>query len=347
MAGERVLIIEDRRENIVYLANNVLKAHGYQVLTAMDGEQGLKRALAEKPDLIIMDLNMPKRDGLEVMAALRENQVEIPVILTTFYGSEQVAQQAYRLGASAYVVKPYGVDEMLAAVQKALAKRARPTQRAQAAEAMPLSRQVERWMRDMNILHNVGKALVAQLDLNSVLARAVEAAIYIIRADQAFLFLSKPGQEASPSLRAVRGPADRQVRLLDQFVDSELAAYTANSDKPLLRVDARGESALAGIAGNDLGPLIAAPLRWQQQTIGVLLAAHNAGEAAFSDIDAEWLASLADYVAIAVRNAREFRQRAQQQPAPAQPSAEWKQELGKVAEELQAAVERIKGLAGS
>ena len=236
---------------------------------------------------------------------------------------------------------------MLAAVQKALAKRARPTQRAQAAEAMPLSRQVERWMRDMNILHNVGKALVAQLDLNSVLARAVEAAIYIIRADQAFLFLSKPGQEASPSLRAVRGPADRQVRLLDQFVDSELAAYTANSDKPLLRVDARGESALAGIAGNDLGPLIAAPLRWQQQTIGVLLAAHNAGEAAFSDIDAEWLASLADYVAIAVRNAREFRQRAQQQPEPAQPSAEWKQELGKVAEELQAAVERIKGLAGS
>ncbi len=254
MAGERVLIVEDRRENIVYLANNVLKAHGYQVLTAMDGEQGLKRAMAEKPDLIIMDLNMPKRDGLEVMAALRERQVEIPVILTTFYGSEQVAQQAYRLGASAYVVKPYGVDEMLAAVQKALAKRPRPTQPAQAAEAMPLTRQVERWMRDMNILHNVGKALVAQLDLNNVLARAVEAAIYIIRADQAFLFLTKPGQEANPSLRAARGPADRQVRLMDQFVDSELAAYTASSDKPLLRVDARGESALAGIAGNDLGP---------------------------------------------------------------------------------------------
>src|SRR5512136_559483 len=160
MAGERVLIIEDRRENIVYLANNILKTHGYQVLTAMDGEQGLKRALAEKPDLIIMDLNMPRRDGLEVMAALREHQVEIPVILTTFYGSEQVAQQAYRLGASGYVVKPYGVDEMLAAVQKALAKRARPAKPAQAAEAMPLTRQVERWMRDMNILHNVGKALV-------------------------------------------------------------------------------------------------------------------------------------------------------------------------------------------
>ena len=252
MAGERVLIIKDRRENVVYLANQVLKAHGYQVLTALDGERGLRRALVDKPDLIIMDLNLPKRDGLEVMAALRERQVEIPVILTTFYGSEQVAQQAYRLGASSYIAKPYGVDEMLAAVQKALAKRPRPTLPAQTAEAMPLSRQVERWRRDMNILHNVGKALVAQLDLDSVLARAVEAAIDIIRADQAFLFLTEPGQEASPSLRALRGPSDRQARLLDQFVDGELAAYTASSDKPLLRGDARGETALAGIAGTDL-----------------------------------------------------------------------------------------------
>ena len=345
MAGERVLIIEDRRENIVYLANNVLKAHGYQVLTAMDGEQGLKRALAEKPDLIIMDLNMPKRDGLEVMAALRERQVETPVILTTFYGSEQVAQQAYRLGASSYVVKPYTVDEMLAAVQKALAKRPRPPEPAQPTEVMPLSRQLERWMRDMNILHNVGKALVAQLDLDNVLARAVEAAVYIIRADQAFLFLITPGQEARPSLRAARGPSDRQVRLLDEFVDSELAAYTASSDRPLLRSDAREETALAEAAGHALGPLIAAPLRWHQETIGVLLAAHNPGEAAFSDTDAEWLTSLADYVAIAVRNAREF-QRLAQQP-PAQPSEAWKEDLGQVADDLQALSERITRLAQS
>jgi len=77
----------------------------------------------------------------------------------------------------------------------------------------------------------------------------------------------------------------------------------------------------------------------------VLLAAHNAGEAAFSDTDAEWLASLADYVAIAVRNAREFRQRAQP-PAP-QANEEWKQELKQAADELQAAVEKIKGLAES
>jgi len=64
MAEEKVLIIEDRRENIVHLANNVLRPHGYEVITAMDGQRGLQRALADRPDLIIMDLNMPKMDGL-------------------------------------------------------------------------------------------------------------------------------------------------------------------------------------------------------------------------------------------------------------------------------------------
>jgi CheY-like chemotaxis protein len=345
MAGEKVLIIEDRRENIVYLANNILKPNGYQVLTAMDGEQGLKRAIAETPDLIIMDMNMPKRDGLEVMTALRERKLDIPVILTTFYGSEQVAQQAYRLGAVEYIVKPYGVNEMVAAVEKALAKRRSLPQRAEPAEVMPLGRQFERWMRDMNILNNVGKALVAQLELDSVLARAVEAAIYIIRADQAFLFLARPGQEADLSLRAMRGPTDRQVRLLDQLVDSELAAYAAGSDKPLLRGDAQAETALGEVAGHALGPLIATPLRWRREMIGVLLAARNPGEAAFRDTDAEWLSGLADYVAIAVRNARACQQRTAQPPQ--QMSVDRQRELEQLAKELQATAERLKHLTAS
>ena len=97
MAGETVLIIEDRRENIVHLANNVLKPNGYNVITAMDGQRGLNRILTDGPDLVILDLNMPKMDGLEVLAALKDRQVQIPVILTTFYGSEQVAQQVPQL----------------------------------------------------------------------------------------------------------------------------------------------------------------------------------------------------------------------------------------------------------
>jgi CheY-like chemotaxis protein len=323
MAGETVLIVEDRRENIVHLANNVLKPSGYQVLTAMDGQRGLQRALADKPDLIVMDLNMPKMDGLEVLAALRDRQVNIPVILTTFYGSEQVAQQAMRLGAVDYVVKPYEVREMLIAVQKALANRpqpAPPLQPAQAPEpeeAIPLTRQVERWMRDMNILTRVGKALVALLDLDRIYTRAVEAAVYVARADYAFLCLVREQDDTTLVLRAARGPADRQVRLLDRPVQGGLIAQVARSGQPLHRTPAQADPLLVEIAGGSLGSIIAAPLRWQRKTIGVLLAARSSGEMAFAEMDVEWLTGLADYVAIGVRNAWTYRSSVRQAPATA------------------------------
>jgi CheY-like chemotaxis protein len=315
MAGEIVLIVEDRRENIVHLANNVLKPNGYQVLTAMDGQRGLQRALADKPDLIVMDLNMPKMDGLEVLAALRERQVNIPVILTTFYGSEQVAQQAMRLGAVDYVVKPYEVREMLSAVQKALANRPQPPPAAEPEEAIPLTRQVERWMRDMNILTRVGKALVALLDLDRIYTRAVEAAIYVARADYSFLCVVREKDTSALFMRAARGPADRQVRLLDRAVEGGLILQVAKSGQPLHRSPIQADPLLVEIADNPLGSIIAAPLRWQRQTIGVLLAARSPGEMAFTEMDVEWLTGLADYAAIGVHNAWTYRQSARQAQA--------------------------------
>jgi len=316
MAGETVLIIEDRRENIVHLANNVLKPHGYKIVTAMDGQRGLKRILTDPPDLVIMDLNMPKMDGLEVLAALQERKVNVPVILTTFYGSEQVAEQALRLGAVDYVVKPYEVEDMQRAVRKALAARPAPAPRPEREpeEVMPLTRQVERWMRDMNILNRVGKALVAQLEMDRVCGRTVEAAIYVTRADHAFLFLGNGGTDQALTLRAVRGPDDPNVRLLDQALEGGLAAQVVRSGQTVRRSSAASETDLVDLAGSLLGPLLATPLYWQRQTYGALLVARSPGEAAFSEADAEWLNGLAEYVAIAVRNARLCAERSQGTP---------------------------------
>ena len=63
MSGEKILIIDDRRENLLFLANSVLRPEGYEVITAMDGKQGYDKARAEKPDLIITDLKMPRMSG--------------------------------------------------------------------------------------------------------------------------------------------------------------------------------------------------------------------------------------------------------------------------------------------
>jgi two-component system NtrC family sensor kinase len=352
MAGETVLIIEDRRENIVHLANNVLKPNGYQVITAMDGQRGLQRILADQPDLVVLDMNMPKMDGLEILSTLRERQVQVPVILTTFYGSEQVAEQALRLGAADYVVKPYDLDEMLSAIQKALARRPQAPGPAKVAErmeeTMPLTRQVERWMRDMNILTRVGKALVALLDLPRVSIRTVEAVIYVTRSDYGVLYLRDEGEGAGLRLYAARGPHDRRAHVVDRPVSEGLAVEVAASGQTLLLPEAVPDVLLFDIVGKPLGPIAAAPLLWQRQVIGVLVAARDRGEAPFGEADVEWLGGLADYAAIAIRNARAYEQQAQASTAPQRDDETmlvWRSELAQLAEQLQAATENARRLA--
>ena len=116
----KVLIIEDRRENIVFIANNILKPQGYDVITAMDGQSGLIKAREERPDLIITDLKLPRMGGLEVLERLGKQDIHIPAIVMTFHGTEDTAVRALRLGARDYLIKPFTLEDMQAALDRAL-----------------------------------------------------------------------------------------------------------------------------------------------------------------------------------------------------------------------------------
>lgn len=118
--SRKVLIIEDRRENIVFIANNILKPEGWEVITARDGKLGLQKAIEEKPDLIITDLKLPTMHGLDVLEELNKRGYHIPTIVMTFHGSEETAIRAFRLGAVDYLIKPFKIEDMLNAVDRAL-----------------------------------------------------------------------------------------------------------------------------------------------------------------------------------------------------------------------------------
>jgi len=110
---ETVLIIEDDATMLRGLKDN-FEFKGYRVLTAIDGEAGLNAALDGKPDLIVLDIMLPKINGYEVCRLIREQQLEMPIIMLTAKGQESDIVLGLNLGADDYVTKPFSIKELLA-----------------------------------------------------------------------------------------------------------------------------------------------------------------------------------------------------------------------------------------
>src|SRR5437773_5385775 len=120
---ERLLIIEDELPMRTAL-QDVLQAEGYRILSAADGESGLRRAIEEKPDLILLDIMMPKLDGYAVCAELRRLSNPVPILMLTAKGQVEDRVTGLDAGADDYLVKPFSTEELLARV-RALLRRLR------------------------------------------------------------------------------------------------------------------------------------------------------------------------------------------------------------------------------
>lgn len=118
----RILIVEDEPGMVQGLRDN-FEFEGYQVLSAMDGVAGLERALADSPDIVILDVMMPRMSGLDVCKQLKAKRPAIPIIMLTARGQEVDKVVGLELGADDYVTKPFSIRELLARV-KAVLRRA-------------------------------------------------------------------------------------------------------------------------------------------------------------------------------------------------------------------------------
>jgi DNA-binding response OmpR family regulator len=117
----KILVVDDE-VHILKIIDYKLRTAGYTVITAADGVEGVEKARAEQPDLILLDVMMPRMDGFQTLEALKQDSATkaIPVFMLTVRGKEMDRLRGLQMGVAAYITKPFSPNALLARIEEAL-----------------------------------------------------------------------------------------------------------------------------------------------------------------------------------------------------------------------------------
>ena len=119
---KKILIVDDIKDTCNSL-KEILAEEGYQTFSALSGQTALNALKKKKPDLILLDIRMPKMDGVEVLRRIREIDKEVAVVMITAYGALDTAKETMRLGAYDYVTKPFDMNFIKSVIKEALSRK--------------------------------------------------------------------------------------------------------------------------------------------------------------------------------------------------------------------------------
>jgi class 3 adenylate cyclase/DNA-binding response OmpR family regulator len=291
----RILVVDDNRDMREFVAEYVLEPHGFEAILAVDGAEAIRKVLRGGVDLVLLDLEMPKMNGFEVIDALRARQSDVPVILMTSHGSEAIAAEVFRKGVRDYVIKPFAVDQMLGAIERSLKEvRLQHEKQALTARLMQSKQQLEQRLRELNALFQIGKSVTTLMEPDQLLTRVVDAALYVTGSEEGVIFLQSGTQEGELQEYVRKRRVEGKERRVSQRTENQLAADA------MRKGDVTVTSAM-----------LSAPLKVGQKSIGVLCVSNKITARSFSDHDRRMLMALADYAAIAIENARLLQEVAQ------------------------------------
>jgi DNA-binding response OmpR family regulator len=294
VAGEKILVVDDGQETREFVIEYVLKPHDYGWVEARDGIEALELMPKERPDLVLLDLQMPRLDGIGLLHQMRQQQLNVPVVLMTFHGSEEIAIEVFRLGVRDYVIKPFTDDELVTAIERALAEtRLRQERDALTERLVAANRDLQRRVRELQALYGIGRSVASLLDADALLARITEASVYVTGAEEASVLLL---DEHNRLIRRAHKAQDYPPQLADQAVDDPLARHALQTGKPVV-----GQAGVVGPGGQPYMRVFV-PVRLGDRCIGLLgvLAPENA----ISGAQINLLNALADYSAIGIDRAR-------------------------------------------
>ena len=218
MAGEKILIIDDEEDIRDVLADR-LEAKGYVTDTAINGALGLEAMQKDPPDLIFLDLRMPELDGFGVLNKMKEEKIEIVVVVITAHGSLENAVEAMRLGAFDFVPKPFDTDRLDVVLEKGLEK---------------VSLKREHTVLQETIRENTPEMVAEAPSMTHVIELAKRAAI----SDATVLILGESGTGKEVLAQAIHSWSDRAdepfvavncAALPDELLESALFGHERGS----------------------------------------------------------------------------------------------------------------------
>jgi signal transduction histidine kinase len=283
----RILIVDDSQAIREFVVQALTNREGFITLEASDGAQGLEMAVADPPDLMLLDMEMPRMDGFQVVDGLRARQVDIPIILITSHGSEAIAIEFFRKGVKDYMSKPFTVEEMYVAIERALTEtRLRREKEDLAQRLIVANQQLQRRVQELSTLYQVGKWVASLLSKDQLLDRILDVVLYVVDAEEAAVVLMN---EETGQL---------QTELYRQRVPGEVQQTAHRTAKELATAAVRKRDIAAS------GAMLYAPLKVGDRAVGALGVGNRVSARPFGKHDQRLLLALADYAAIALENAR-------------------------------------------
>jgi len=280
----RVLVVDDERD-ITAVLEDVLEGKGYSTIAAHNAQDAIELFSGEKFDIVITDLKMPGKSGLDLLAAVKEQSPDTIVIIMTGYATVETAIDALKKGAYDYILKPFKISELLKIVERAFEKILLAT------ENMQLKEQVA--------LLELSEAVSSSLSLNDILLMVVKAAQRELDADGIELLFRQPGSSEF-ARRVSAGICANKERFIGDTALLEAKVRESNA------VQWSGEelgALLNGSAPLPDGTMLSVPLRRGTELLGVLNAVAASSKRYFLPREEKALFVLGDRAATSIENA--------------------------------------------
>lgn len=283
MTGERVLVVDDSDEIRRYVVDAVLRPYAYNYREARDGQEALTMILSEPPDLVLLDLQLPRIDGNTLVKRLNQQNLRIPIVLMTSHGSEEIAIEMFRLGVRDYLIKPFDEQQLFDAMDRALVETRLRQERDDLTARLSvtnvdMARQIENWNR----FYPAVREMSSIADRHGMMQVGLEAAYTLSRASELVIALLEEGgltrcairrggmfqirNESEPESLAVDVLREEAARVGEARMDQD-GDFDVQVGVPLLAGGTKGVL-MANMAAEDVTEHLVNLL----QTFGVLLA---------------------------------------------------------------------------